>query len=337
MKNTNKKLSDLLINSLKKVIKSDSVVLLDVPNYYNPGDQLIWEGENEIIKKLNKKVSYVSSLHFFNPKMVGKNDTILMQGGGNFGDLYEKHINFRKKIVSQFPKHEIIILPVTVHFSEESKLKEAGKYFSKHKNLTICARDKVSYDLLKKFFSNDILMLPDTAFAIEYFHKNKSKNSSPKILFMSRTDKENSKEFNDDEFSFLGKHNVSDWPTYNNLYVALFFHLFFLYINRAILMIFNLFGTHWDKKYDIYGLLKFHSKEDQINTGIDFLSKYDFIITTRLHGHIAACLLGIPNILLDNSYGKNKNFFVTWMDKNNEHYYYAENISQIQKIFQLHI
>ena len=43
---------------LKKEIGDRNVVLLDLPNYLNPGDQLIWEGEEQILKHLNKKINY---------------------------------------------------------------------------------------------------------------------------------------------------------------------------------------------------------------------------------------------------------------------------------------
>ena len=36
------------------------------------------------------------------------------------------------------------------------------------------------------------------------------------------------------------------------------------------------------------------------------------IVTNRLHAHILACLLGVPNLLFDNSYGKCSDYFNTW-------------------------
>ena len=39
---------------------------------------------------------------------------------------------------------------------------------------------------------------------------------------------------------------------------------------------------------------------------------YDNITTTRLHGHIFSCLLEIPNVVCDNSYGKNTGYANLW-------------------------
>jgi pyruvyl transferase EpsO len=38
----------------------------------------------------------------------------------------------------------------------------------------------------------------------------------------------------------------------------------------------------------------------------------DTVVTSRLHGHILASLLGVQKMLLDNSYGKNGAYYRTW-------------------------
>lgn len=49
-----------------------------------------------------------------------------------------------------------------------------------------------------------------------------------------------------------------------------------------------------------------------IEVGVKFLSKYNTIYTTRLHGAILSVLMGKSFFLINNSYGKNKNYFQTW-------------------------
>jgi pyruvyl transferase EpsO len=36
------------------------------------------------------------------------------------------------------------------------------------------------------------------------------------------------------------------------------------------------------------------------------------VVTNRLHGHILSCLLGVPNVVLDNTYGKNSAYYRCW-------------------------
>jgi pyruvyl transferase EpsO len=48
---------------------------------------------------------------------------------------------------------------------------------------------------------------------------------------------------------------------------------------------------------------------------IDRILAYDRIVTSRMHGHILACLLGMKTVLLDNSYGKNSTYFEAWTNR----------------------
>jgi pyruvyl transferase EpsO len=49
-----------------------------------------------------------------------------------------------------------------------------------------------------------------------------------------------------------------------------------------------------------------------MHAGVYQLLQSRLVITNRLHGHILSTLLGIPNILLPNSYYKNEAFYETW-------------------------
>lgn len=51
-----------------------------------------------------------------------------------------------------------------------------------------------------------------------------------------------------------------------------------------------------------------------IKEGVEFISPYKEIETTRLHGCILSILLDKNIILCDNSYGKNRNFYDTWLN-----------------------
>ena len=41
-------------------------------------------------------------------------------------------------------------------------------------------------------------------------------------------------------------------------------------------------------------------------------SRYSHVTSSRLHAHILSTLMGIPNTLIDNSYGKNSSYFEAW-------------------------
>jgi exopolysaccharide biosynthesis predicted pyruvyltransferase EpsI len=51
---------------------------------------------------------------------------------------------------------------------------------------------------------------------------------------------------------------------------------------------------------------------ERLARGTRLLGRGRAVITDRLHGHILSVLLGIPHVLLDNSYAKNRAFYETW-------------------------
>jgi pyruvyl transferase EpsO len=51
---------------------------------------------------------------------------------------------------------------------------------------------------------------------------------------------------------------------------------------------------------------------DRLGRGCATLAEGRVVITDRLHAHILCLLLGIPSVIIDNSYGKLRNFYDTW-------------------------
>ena len=49
-----------------------------------------------------------------------------------------------------------------------------------------------------------------------------------------------------------------------------------------------------------------------VDEAIDFFSRFEVVTTDRLHAHILSCLMGIPNTVLNNSYGKNYSYITAW-------------------------
>lgn len=286
---------------------TDNYWLIELPYYTNIGDILIWKGTEDFLKNFDARCDYTASSSTFKPPKISENTIILLQGGGNFGDIWDGPQNFRRKIIENYPDNRIIILPQTVCYLDETNLKSDAELFKKHKNLTICARDTESYKLLKHyFFPNTIFLLPDMAFCIDYtmlekYRKKKGNN----ILFLRRTDKElnNSIEYSshiDEKYV-----DICDWPTIEKEPCSFSLLKYFLAFSRQIPFLFP-------ELTNIYAAYFF--KTDMIKKGVQFISSYKKVYTTRLHTAILCCLLEIPFVFFDNSYGKNSNFFKTWLN-----------------------
>ena len=290
-------LQGLIKEALTPLITSD-YWLLEVPYYTNVGDTLIWQGELDFLRELPYKRKGMSSYHTDIPNNIGEDDVILMQGGGNFGDLYYDPQNYRMRIVEKYPNNKIIFLPQTVWFEHEENMKECAETLSKHKKLTICARDKVSYEILKKNFTNEILLVPDMAFCIDMKNWQKP-NETKEALFLKREDKE-LKEYSElKQLVEQGNVTICDWLPFTEECRQ---KMWFRRTKKYVPFMYDWYARNIFRPY-------------LINSGIQLIGSHKKIYSTRLHAAILSILLDKAEDLtwFDNSYGKNSSFYETWL------------------------
>ena len=82
---------------------------------------------------------------------------------------------------------------------------------------------------------------------------------------------------NKNEFTFDFPVDELDWPTYNTSMIELLHRKFNNLDNRFSRIIFKLM-----KKSAVFGVFFLRNEEDYANIGVDFLSKYNFVITEIL-------------------------------------------------------
>jgi pyruvyl transferase EpsO len=230
-----------------------------------------------------------------------------MHGGGNLGDLYAPHNQLRREVVRRYPENKVIILPQTIYYEGARNAFLDANVFRKHKNLIICARDSYSYRFLKAFaFSKNVLLVPDMAFCIDSEElKQLSCETTNKDLVFKRVDKESSSISILDGYLRGRKIDVSDWPFYEGG-DSKAEKLYSLLNNGAF--------TEADRyAQEIY-------LPERFKVGVEHISKYSRIFSNRLHGAILAILLEKDVYMLDNSYGKNSQYYNTWLkDTTNVH------------------
>lgn len=312
------KLKTIIINSIFHLINND-YVLLEIPNHHNIGDSLIWQGELEFLKTVPYNLAYSCNAYTLNAEKIPKDSVILLHGGGSFGDFWPVSQGFRSNIIKTHKKQRIIIFPQTVYYTNLDNLKRDAQLYNSHPDLIICARDIKSQELLTEYFFNcKILLVPDMAFYLD-FSKYHKIDKTKKTLIMKRLDKELGDEnLIEEVICKLNKNGekveAKDWPGFypqgslkGRIQAYLFtgeIKLSKLFFNKPFL---NLFVN------DVYGLKPRNNRETLIKKGIDFINEYDEVYSTRLHGFILAVLLNKKASFFDNSYGKNSNFFNTWM------------------------
>lgn len=140
--------------------------LLITPEHCNLGDHAIAAAEKALFKdyflfeiterSLNKFFKYFR--HSLSLKLLfGKSD-ILINGGGFIGTIWPYTDTLVQQIIELLPHSRIVLLPNTVFFSDDEAgrkwLEDARKVYNSHKNITVCTREKLSYD-------NALLLLDD--------------------------------------------------------------------------------------------------------------------------------------------------------------------------------
>ncbi len=288
------------INKQLAPLIDNDYVLWDLPYYTNIGDTLIWAGTESFLNNIPTQCLSKYSYQTFKYEKLPKDTIILLQGGGNFGDLWRMHQDFRLKIIELYPNNKIIILPQSIYYQDKDVLVKDAELMSRHSNLTICVRDKKSLEILTSYFyKNNLMLVPDMAFYIDQnFLLQNSVNCIDRILYLKRTDIEL---FKSDAYITEDKSKVEvrDWPTIET--TPFQFRIFDVLTRLHLNKIANYLFINYLKRY----LLK---------KGVKFLSQYKKIYTTRLHVAILSILLNKTCVFFDNSYGKNKALYETWLE-----------------------
>lgn len=292
---------DEIKNQLSKIMNvippGSNVYYIDYPIYNNGGDLLIMKGTEAFFREhqIHVRARY-SVFDFPDGLIIPKDHIIVLQGGGNFGDLYPIHQKLREKIVIDYPFHRIVILPQTIFYEDEAEYDRTAELFNRHKDVHLYVRDTLTYQVaIEKFHSCCVYLAPDMAHQLWPIRTRS--NPGKELLCFYRTDIERLADQEQLESQSGG--DQLDWATlYNRAEKKS--------ISLMVRMIKNGNGalpiqSIWSKYSDYL-----------VDKAIKRFSGYRAVETSRLHGHILSCLLDKPNTLLDNAYGKNSNYYYTW-------------------------
>jgi pyruvyl transferase EpsO len=279
------------------------VAYIDYPIRHNIGDLLIWLGGEAFLSK--RKIPVIYRCNSINvPRRLPKlppDTVILCHGGGNFGDLYPEYQALRERIVQQLPHHRIIFLPQTLFYQNPENLKVSARILNAHADLHIFVRDMNSAALARESFSAPVYLVPDMAHHLWPLLYLRTKDWTPSgTLFHIRTDIERS-----NIPDKLRKHESEfrDWLDMVTL------------LDRAliyrVLPATNVVDRNMRNVLPME-LIYYRFNQYLCHRAANLFADFDTVVTSRLHGHILACLLRRRSVLLDNSYGKNSSYFRTW-------------------------
>jgi exopolysaccharide biosynthesis predicted pyruvyltransferase EpsI len=294
-------------NRLKEVLGkllpvNTKYALIDFPNHSNIGDSAIWLGEIKLLVELTGELpSYVSTARTFDTeKFVAAlpNGPILITGGGNFGDLWREHQDFRELILAKFKDRMVIQLPQSIKFNDEAAIVQCAEAISNHGRLHFLVRDLNSLALAQQRFSCTVELVPDAAFALGALARPLPPQHD--VFMLLRTDIEQA----DYDRRMLAAIDAAsgDWPEEDPSFDR---------SSKRKAAVKALLSGAWSpqqRRLVYYEQLA----TARLDRGLRMLSSGRKVITDRLHAHILSTLLDIPHVALDNNYGKISGYIAAW-------------------------
>lgn len=269
-------------------------VLLGTPRHRNLGDSLIWLGEKSYLRQIGCRVHYEADWSNFHDEDLARapgNAVVLFQGGGNLGDLWPEEEKFRQYVLERYPRRKFVLLPQSIHFEDDAAARISAEGYSRTRDLTLLLREQRSLEFANRIFSGTrTAFCPDAALGAD-FPRRPSGPRQEVPLVLARNDVERS----DADAGFVAG---VDWTTSRSNLLA-----------WIALIRMDAFLT-WPSHRLVRASASLRRRLTQGALALNCagarrqLSPYPAIATNRLHAHVLATLLGIPNFVADNRYGK---------------------------------
>lgn len=228
-------------------------------------------------------------------KLKRENVIITLIGGGNNGSLYEFLEHPRRFLLWLYKNHKVISFPQTVYFEDtfaKAPYKMSFKFLCKRcNNLTLIARERLSYDSYLKLKKENVLLTPDIVFSLKMDMPESERRDG--VAFVLRDDIEKAL-FPDAQNQIIDyvmkqTENVYFWDTCDISFTG-------------------------------------NNEEQLIYEYLKKLSQVSYVVTDRLHGMILCYVSQTPCIVIDNNNYKISSTYNTWL-RNSQNFikmYYGE-------------
>lgn len=276
--------------------KPNAIMFLS-PDYGNIGDLAIGYTQQRFLEKnlpgynvFSIPVSETYKYLRFIKKNLKEGDMIFLVGGGSFGDLYPKADFGRIFLVDYFNGFPICFFPQTMVFRKtpygNKRRKATQRAFAKNDNLTLVAREKISFEAMRQTFSNLVLLSPDIVLSLLSEMQSKPNLDRNGVVFTLR---------NDEEKLINPEKQQAMIDTIKSQYGKASFRD----------------TTVEPAEFD------YAKRESYIFEMLDTYREAELVVTDRLHGMIFAVITGTPCIVLQNSNHKIKATYEDWLSNCN--------------------
>jgi exopolysaccharide biosynthesis predicted pyruvyltransferase EpsI len=289
------------------------VALVNFPNHGNPGDPGLWLGTHALLRAIGVRVVYQADPSSLDlgalDRAVGANP-VLINGGGNFGDLYVGQQQARVRLLESWTGRPVIQLPQSVHFEDPKNAEAMARLIARHGAFTMMVRDQRSADLSAQLLHVTPLLSPDHAFGL--YPLASEAELEHDILWMVWPEGAREYTAESQPIEPPASVHVEDWyaeagRAHESFDVR---GRFAWRTNRVFHK--NLASPAVKLAWPILAATYKPLARRWFMRGVDMVAGSRVLVTNKLHGHIVATLLGMPHVVLDNSYGKVAGTLNTW-------------------------
>lgn len=271
-------------------IADGPLAIVDFPDIRNVGDSAIWVGEIAYLRAHHQRQpAYVSSLRDHSDQELAQlmpEGPIFVHGGGNFGDIWVAHQDFRERLLDRWKDRTVVQFPQSIHYGDPARIAATARAIDRHGRFVLLVRDQESLHFARKHFDCEVRLCPDMAFCIGPIA---APPTTLALLAMLREDKEKA---DTRAGAPLPDCPVEDWISEPRLPIAL---------AKAL----GQLGALPTLDRGRMRLSRFNAAAQQrLGRGVRQIGRARAIVTDRLHVHIISLLLGRPHAVLDNAYGK---------------------------------
>ena len=301
------------LDALRSALRgARKVALVNFPNHGNPGDPGLWLGTRALLRELGVRVGYQASPTSLDLDALVRatgDCPVLINGGGNFGDLYRGQHDARLELLKSSHGRPIIQLPQSIQFEHPENAALVAQLIADQDDFTMMVRDHRSRDLSSQLLGVEAVLSPDHIFGLHPLTVTATVRHD--ILWMvwapgAREFTSASQLTNPPE-----RVHVEDWISGSARAHEQFdrFGRFAWTVNRKLGAEPTLPPRHaWPVIAATFGPLA----RRWFERGVKLVAESEVLVTNKLHGHLVATLLGKPHVVLDNSYGKVSGALDTW-------------------------
>lgn len=279
--------------------------VLEFPSYPNVGDSAIWLGQLKYLFDRAGCVPYrTADMYSYSRDRLSTQvgvDSVLISGGGSLGDLWKWTLEAKIRVLDDFAELPVVQLPQSMHFVDPTRFEEYRRAVSRHRAFTLLVRDQASFELAREKLDCEVRLCPDMALWLDLKRRRRPQHD---VVYLLRTDKEAGSERPAQNISRYGDVVVFDWlrePSSPTIAAERLMTGAITRYPRRLAFLETLLNFWRNRVADL-----------RLRRGCALLSSGKVVVTDRLHGHILCVLLGIPHVLLDNSYGKLQRFYDCW-------------------------